>query len=300
MRFTFIAKHRDIWPVSWIADDVVHEGSYSPEERDHAERGRNAIVSAIFEANGEEGWAAKLEMAADPLCEHFKDRILAVAEEHWAGEVDAVALDDAQAVALDKTGEAPPATNEAMFAIMVDRLDDIDDLLLRDVSPREAWAGIAEERVMRREIARELGHSANGLYKIDQEAATVDEKETDVRLRSTISTHEAIIELKLADRRTARDLRDKVSLISTDEHRGYMRLKDSYPHGVVRHGRGEYVAGAIHTNTIEGFWSISKRGVVGTFHKVSAKYLPLYVAGFEFRYNNRLNDDIFGAAISAC
>lgn len=93
---------------------------------------------------------------------------------------------------------------------------------------------------------------------------------------------------------------DKVSLISTDEHRGYMRLKDKYPHGVVRHGRGEYVAGAVHTNTIEGFWSIFKRGVVGTFHKVSAKYLPLYVAEFEFRYNNRLNDDIFGAAISAC
>lgn len=194
----------------WIADDVVHEGSYSPDERDHAERGRNAIVSAIFEANGEEGWTAKLEMAADPLCEHFKDRILAVAEEHWAGEVDAVALDDAQAVALDKTGEAPPATNEAMFAIMMDRLHDIDDLLLRDVSPRETWAGIADERVMRREIARELSHSANGLYKIDQEAATADEKETDVRLRSTISTHEAIIELKLADARTARDLRDTV------------------------------------------------------------------------------------------
>jgi len=40
--------------------------------------------------------------------------------------------------------------------------------------------------------------------------------------------------------------------------------------------------------------------MVGTFHKVSAKYLPLYVAEFQFRYNNRLNDDIFGEAISAC
>jgi len=191
-----------------IADDVQHEGSYSPDERDHAERGRNAIVSAILDAKGEDGWAAKLEMAADPLCEHFRDRIIAVAEEHWAAEVDAVAFNDVQAVALDKAGEAPPATNDAMFAMMVDRLGDIDDLLLRDVSPREAWAGITEERVMRREIARELSHHANGLYKIDQEAATADEKETDIRLRSTISANEAIIELKLADERTARDLRD--------------------------------------------------------------------------------------------
>ena len=191
-----------------LADDVEHESSYTPDERDHAERGRNSVVNAIFEAHGEEGWAAKLEMAADPLCMHFKDRILAVAEEHWAVEVDSIAFDDAQAIALDKTGEALPATNEAMFAVMVDRLADVDDLLLRDVSPREAWAGIKDERVMRREIARELSYHADELYKIDQEAATADEKETDIRLRSTHSNHEAVIELKLADGRTAHDLRD--------------------------------------------------------------------------------------------
>jgi transposase-like protein len=92
----------------------------------------------------------------------------------------------------------------------------------------------------------------------------------------------------------------KVSLISTDEWRPYRKLASDYPHGVVNHGRGEYVNGAIHTNTIEGFWSIVKRGIVGTFHKVSRKYLPLYVNEFEFRYNNRENPDIFGAAIRAC
>ena len=49
-----------------------------------------------------------------------------------------------------------------------------------------------------------------------------------------------------------------------------------------------------NTQTIESLWSIIKRGVVGTFHKVSKKYLPLYVAEFQFRYNNRENADIFG------
>jgi len=58
--------------------------------------------------------------------------------------------------------------------------------------------------------------------------------------------------------------------------------------------------GAIHTNTIEGFWSIVKRGIIGTFHKVRHKYLPLYDNEFEFRYNNRNNSGIFGAAIPAC
>ena len=93
---------------------------------------------------------------------------------------------------------------------------------------------------------------------------------------------------------------NKVSLLSADEHKGYNGLRREFPLGVVRHGQGEYVCGAINTNTIEGFWSIVKRGIVGTFHKVSKKYLPLYVNEFEFRYNNRENPDIFGAAIRAC
>jgi hypothetical protein len=92
---------------------------------------------------------------------------------------------------------------------------------------------------------------------------------------------------------------NKVSLLATDSWGGYDGLKE-YPRGTVDHHRGEYVIGAIHTNTIEGFWSIFKRGVVGTFHKVSAKYMPLYVAEFQFRYNKRNNADIFGAAIGGC
>jgi len=90
------------------------------------------------------------------------------------------------------------------------------------------------------------------------------------------------------------------SLLSTDEHSAYRRLSKDYPHHAVRHQAKQYVVGAIHTNTIEGFWSIMKRGIMGTFHKVSRKYLPLYVAEFEFRYNNRSNPDIFGSAIARC
>jgi hypothetical protein len=92
---------------------------------------------------------------------------------------------------------------------------------------------------------------------------------------------------------------NKVSLLATDASTVYDGLVD-YPRQMVDHHRKQYVVGAVHTNTIEGFWSIFKRGVVGTFHKVSAKYLPLYVAEFEFRYNNRQNADIFGTAISGC
>jgi len=93
----------------------------------------------------------------------------------------------------------------------------------------------------------------------------------------------------------------KVSLLCTDKWVGYKHLNKEFPqHAMVDHAKGQYVVGAVHTQTIEGFWSIVKRGMVGTFHKVSAKYLPLYVAEFQFRYNNRANRDIFGTAISGC
>jgi len=91
-----------------------------------------------------------------------------------------------------------------------------------------------------------------------------------------------------------------VSLLNTDEALVYRHLNEEYNHGAVDHGRHKYVVGAVHTNTIEGFWSLIKRGVMGSYHKVSRKYLPLYVAEFQFRYNNRLNPDIFGEAIRGC
>jgi IS1 family transposase/transposase-like protein len=98
----------------------------------------------------------------------------------------------------------------------------------------------------------------------------------------------------------------KISIIATDEYPSYKSLsEDLYPRASVDHKAGQYVhydhvAGVIHTNTIEGFWSILKRGIIGTYHKVSPKYLPLYVAEFQFRYNNRSNEDIFGEAMKGC
>jgi hypothetical protein len=182
------------------ADDANHEGSYSPDTRDHAEHGRGAILKALLATTGSEGWAAKLEMAADPLFAHFRDRAIAIAYERAAEEADGVAWAEFDVVALDRYGESPPSTRDAMFAVMRDRLDDIDDLLLEDVSPRETWAGISEERLMRRELARALRDDANHIYTVDQEAATADEKETDIRLRSTSSSQQATIELKIGEK----------------------------------------------------------------------------------------------------
>lgn len=69
----------------------------------------------------------------------------------------------------------------------------------------------------------------------------------------------------------------RVSLLWTIDFRGCIRLHYRYPDAVANHGKGQYVmrgiVGAIHTNSIEGFWSLIKRDIVQTFHKVNKKYL---------------------------
>lgn len=93
---------------------------------------------------------------------------------------------------------------------------------------------------------------------------------------------------------------DKVSLVATDSAACYSWIGLNRPHEIVDHKVGEYVRGQIHTNNIESFWALLKRGIIGTYHNVSKKYLPLYLAEFQFRHNNRKNPDIFGEAIAGC
>lgn len=76
--------------------------------------------------------------------------------------------------------------------------------------------------------------------------------------------------------------------INTDEWKGYNGLNKMYDHSFVKHNTGEYVQGDVHTNTLEGFWSLLKRGLNGIYHKVSPKHLQRYVDEFVFRYNTRL------------
>ncbi len=93
---------------------------------------------------------------------------------------------------------------------------------------------------------------------------------------------------------------DRVSLVSTDEALGYGALKRFYPHETVNHRKQEYVRGNVHTANLDSFWSLLKRGVMGTFHNVSKDYLPLYLAEFSFRHNERKNPDIFEAVVAGC
>lgn len=79
----------------------------------------------------------------------------------------------------------------------------------------------------------------------------------------------------------------RTATLYTDEYNGYNVVGKIYERKIVCHGKGQYVDGDAYTNTIEGFWSQVKRGIIGIYHKTSRKHLHRYINEFVFRYNTK-------------
>ena len=106
-------------------------------------------------------------------------------------------------------------------------------------------------------------------------------------------TAKATEKSKLKGRHMRAFVRERVdtsnTALITDEYKGYLGMSKVMPHAVIKH-QDWYVNGSIHTNTIEGFWALLKRGMFGQFHSVSRRRLQRYVDEFCYRYNLRHTD----------
>lgn len=86
-----------------------------------------------------------------------------------------------------------------------------------------------------------------------------------------------------------RYVKEDNAILMTDEGSEFKKFGNSVQHLTVNHSKKEYARGMIHTNTIEGFWSMFKNGLRGQYHVLSKKYLPFYLAEFAYKYNRRNN-----------
>jgi len=106
---------------------------------------------------------------------------------------------------------------------------------------------------------------------------------------------------KLKGKSLAKFIREHVDIndavLMTDEYGGYYHVKTFMEHKTINH-QFQYVNGEIHTNSIEGFWGLLKRGLVGQYHKVSIRHLHQYITEFCYRYNHRDNQALFDMTIS--
>jgi hypothetical protein len=90
--------------------------------------------------------------------------------------------------------------------------------------------------------------------------------------------------------------------IHTDESNLYgteAGLIESHKHETVKHIKQEWVRGDVHTGTIDGYWGLLKRGLIGSFHQISVKHLHRYLSEFQFRWNNRKAQEIFALVIGS-
>ncbi len=123
--------------------------------------------------------------------------------------------------------------------------------------------------------------------------------------RGTEHTHSKVRAIHVPERLNALNVAAHVrqnvasdARFMTDESNLYAWL-DEYDRNVVKHIVKEWVRGDVHTNSIENFWSLFKRAVIGTYHKVSVKHLNRYLSEFNFRFNNRRNEEMFAMTILA-
>jgi len=107
---------------------------------------------------------------------------------------------------------------------------------------------------------------------------------------------EVIKRRKLTFKKLASLVREHVdrknATLITDEWRGYNSMYKLLPHRTINHSVW-YANGDIHTNSVESFWALLKRGIVGQFHKVSIRHLAKYIDEFTYRHNNRDNKNVF-------
>ncbi len=95
-----------------------------------------------------------------------------------------------------------------------------------------------------------------------------------------------------------RTVADEAEAIYTDELRSHVGLEtDTRRHESVNHSAEEWVVGDVHTNSVEGVWSLFKRSIVGSFHKMSVKHMDRYLEELEWRFNNRDNPYMFRDAL---
>jgi transposase-like protein len=87
------------------------------------------------------------------------------------------------------------------------------------------------------------------------------------------------------------------AVLVTDEYSGYVTVKTFMEHFVINH-QFSYANGEIHTNSIEGFWGLLKRGIMGQYHKVTLRHLHQYITEFCYRYNGRNNPALFDLTLA--
>ena len=183
-------------------DDVEHEGCYTPDARDEAERGRSFLLSALLETPGHKAQQLLMQLSHEPEFRRFPDRLRHLARERAAKDAEFGAWSADAIERLNEGLEMPPNDRDGLFRVMMDRLDDFQHNVLHDdFMDRRTLQGIHNEPEMQRAIAQKLKAAAREAYTVTREEEVADGKKPDIRLLAPAGGTKAAIEVKIADDR---------------------------------------------------------------------------------------------------
>lgn len=190
-------------------DDQNHQGVYSPNARDDAQMARNFLLNWLRDTPGTETCRVLLQLAEEQDCYRVSEHMRSLARERAAANAEFPSFSPKDVIELETRYEAPPHNRDGLFAVMMDRLVDIDhDLAHDDFSDRRTLRGIDEEPEMQRTLARRMRDRANGLYEVTREEEVADRKRTDIRLLTGNGGQKAVAEVKISDHWTVKELQE--------------------------------------------------------------------------------------------
>ena len=182
-------------------EDEVHEGAYTPSTRDNAKTARSSLLAWLLDTPGAEARRVVLELAEEQDFVHISDRLRLLARQRAATDAEFPPFDAKDVTDLEDRYEAPPKDRDGLFAVMMDRLDDLQhDFAHDDFSDRRTVQRIDAESEMQRTLARRIKEKANDAYLVTREEEVADGKRTDIRLSTTKGDQKAVVEVKIADK----------------------------------------------------------------------------------------------------
>ena len=182
-----------------LEDDHVHEESR--DTRDDAERARGFLLSRLLNMPGPEAHRVALNFTKEDVFDDLSDYIQLQIRRRTATDADAEFASYApeDVIALEQRYEAPPKDRDGLFAVMMERLDDLQHYFINDdFTDRVTVRSIKEETEMQRTLAWRIRDKANGAYKVTREEEVADNKRPDIRLWTVKNDQKAAVEVKIA------------------------------------------------------------------------------------------------------
>jgi len=170
---------------------------------------RSRILNTLIGLPGADAYRALGALSVEPLFSHMTSRLEALARERAADDSEPAPLAPSDYRELERRYEAPPRTRDALFEVMLDRLDDIEhDIRDHDFGDRNVLATITDEKKMQPLLAKKFENDARGHYQVAREEEVADRKKTDIRLLAFHESLKAVCEVKIGDNWNIGELED--------------------------------------------------------------------------------------------